>query len=71
MACINPDGTLSPTAKKVIRAVEKPLTLGEISQQSMVPVFILRSSIRELLEAGFVKETGERYQATEAGKAKV
>jgi predicted transcriptional regulator len=37
----------------------------------MVPVFILRSRIRELLEAGFVKETGERYQATEAGKAKV
>ena len=70
MACINPDGTLSPTAKKFLRSVEEPLTLLEISQRIMVPVFMLRVSVRELLGAGYVKEVGEAYQVTEKGRVK-
>ena len=70
MACINPDGTLSPTAKKFLRAVEEPLTLIEISQRIMVPVFLLRVSVRELIAAGYVKEVGEAYQVTAQGREK-
>jgi predicted transcriptional regulator len=36
----------------------------------MVPVFMLRSSVRELLGAGYVKEVGEAYQVTEKGREK-
>ena len=70
MACINPDGTLSPTAKKLLRSIHEPLSLVEISQRIMVPVFLLRSNIRELIGAGLVKEAGEAYQATEKGLEK-
>ncbi|PWH19351.1 MAG: hypothetical protein DDG59_03360 [Anaerolineae bacterium] len=71
MACINPDGTLTPTALQVLKAAEQPKTAAELAQAVALPLYRVRSSLRELVGSGFLKEEGERFVLTEAGRAKL
>jgi predicted transcriptional regulator len=68
MACINPDGTLTPAAQAVISALKIPSTAADIGEVAGLPVYRIRSTIRELIEAGLVLETDGKYQLTESGK---
>jgi predicted transcriptional regulator len=70
MACINPDGTITESAKGLLRILKEPLALEEISKKSGQPLFKIRSSLREMVGAGLVQEEGEKYVATEEGKKK-
>jgi predicted transcriptional regulator len=70
MACVNADGTITATAKALLKGLETPLTAEEVSGRLGQPLFRVRSSLRELVEAGFVKAQGDRYQVTEEGKKK-
>ena len=71
MACVNPDGSLTPTAKKILRALGHPLMLSELSEQVFLPLFVLRSSLRELSEYGLLQEAEEKYQLTDKGRARL
>ncbi|MCE5249029.1 hypothetical protein LLG96_02290 [bacterium] len=71
MACVNPDGTLSGTAKALLGILDKPLTPEEISAKMGAPLFKVRSSLREMAGAGFVAESNGAYTVTEAGRAKL
>jgi len=71
MACINPDGTLTPTALQVLKAAEQPKTAAELAQMLALPLYRVRSSLRELVGGGFLKEEAEQYVLTEAGRAKL
>lgn len=71
MACINEDGTLTSSAKAVISALSSPITLEEVVQSTELPFFKIRSSIREMLEAGLVEEKEGKYVATGSARAKV
>ncbi|MFZ5809602.1 MAG: hypothetical protein ACOY16_10020 [Chloroflexota bacterium] len=71
MACINPDGTLAPSALAILRAVVQARSAAEIAQLAALPLFRVRSSIRELVDAGLLKEEEGLYQITEAGQARV
>ncbi|MGB9641369.1 MAG: hypothetical protein ACPL4H_10690 [Anaerolineales bacterium] len=68
MACINPDGSLSPTAKLVLQTVSTPKTAQEIAQIANIPLYRVRGSLRELLESGLLNQLGETYQISEKGK---
>jgi predicted transcriptional regulator len=70
MACVNPDGTISPSAKALLKALETPLSAEEVSGRLGQPLFRVRSSLREMLEAGLVIAQGDKYQASEEGKKK-
>jgi predicted transcriptional regulator len=67
MACINPDGTLTPTAQAVINALQAPCTHSELAQAVGLPVYRVRSTIRELIEAGLVQEIEGKYHLTKPG----
>jgi predicted transcriptional regulator len=67
MACINPDGTLTPAAQAVITALKTSCTPAELSQVTSLPVYRIRSTIRELIEAGLVLEIAGKYQLTDSG----
>lgn len=67
MACINPDDTLTPTAQKVLEALKTPTAEAELARKSLLPMFRVRMSLRELSEAGMVSEINGIYQLTEAG----
>ncbi len=70
MACVNPDGTISPSAKALLKALETPLGVEEIAARLGSPLFKIRSSLREMLEAGLVVVQGDKYIASEEGKKK-
>ena len=69
MACINSDGTLSKSAMGLLRALTETLTQEKISQQLGEPMFKVRLSLREMVNAGFITETDGNYQLTAKGKA--
>ena len=71
MACVNPDGTLSPSAIELLKALQDPLDAEEISQKLGRPLFKVRSSIREMTEAGMIAADGEKYSITEEGRKKI
>jgi len=71
MACVNVDGTITATTKALLKSLETPLGVEEIAARLGSPLFKVRSSLREMIEAGLVVVQGDRYQATEEGKKKV
>ena len=71
MACINPDGTLTSSAKKILHAVSSPVELKEVAKSTKLPLFRIRSSIREMLEAGLVEENQGKYVVTKSGQEKI
>jgi DNA-binding IclR family transcriptional regulator len=71
MACINPDGTLTPSAHKVLFALRVPGTQSDVAELTSMPMYRVRVSLRELIEAGFLEEKNGGYQATEKGIAQI
>ena len=71
MACVNADGTITTTAKELLQFVSKPFSPEEIAEQLKRPLFKVRVSLRELSEAGFIKESDGKYVITDAGKDKL
>lgn len=71
MACINPDGTMTPTAKAVLQAAQMPVTVAELARVTGLPLYRVRSSLRELVEAGLLAESQETYHLTEVGRARL
>jgi predicted transcriptional regulator len=71
MACVNPDGTLSESARALLRALAKPIAAEEIAKQVGQPLFKVRSSLRELTAAGLIQEKGQEFLITESGKARL
>jgi len=70
MACVNPDGTLSERAASVLKALlENPgLTDQDIANIADRPLFQVRSSLRELKNAGLIEEKEGKYYITDKGK---
>ena len=71
MACVNPDGTITASAKALLGAASAPMSPEELAGKVGQPLFRVRSSLRELTGAGLLEERGEKYVATEQGKAKL
>ena len=71
MACVNADGTITPTARALLQSLESPLGPEEIAAKIGAPLFRVRSSLRELQAAGFVSESGGSFRATDQGRAKI
>ena len=67
MACISPDSTINPSAKKVLEYLQEPADIQKISKNLDLPMFRIRVSLRELKEIGYLTETDENYHITPAG----
>ncbi len=69
MACVNPDGTLTPSALAVLKAVQQaPQTAEALATLVGLPLFRVRSSLRELREAGLLNESEGVYRLTPQGE---
>ena len=71
MPCINPDGTLTQTAEKVLKAIPVPSNDSQIGTRMSFPVFLVRSSLRQLVDIGLVRETDGIYELTDLGREKL
>jgi predicted transcriptional regulator len=67
MGCVNPDGTLSSQAESILKALVSPKDLEEVARETGLPLYRVRSAVRELTGADLVEETGGSYRATSVG----
>lgn len=69
MPCINPDGTLTESARNLLNALHEPLTAEELAKKIPLPLYRVRSSVREMMDVGLIKETEGKFLVTGKGKA--
>jgi len=68
MACITPDGKPTESGKKILHALK--LGLGspeEIAKETGLPLFRVRSGLRELTQAGLANQKNDKYQISDKG----
>lgn len=71
MACVNPDGEITEAARKILSSMERPVPLAQVADQTGLPMYRIRSAMRELAEAGLAAEAGDEWQVTGAGMAAI
>jgi DNA-binding IclR family transcriptional regulator len=71
MACINPDGTVTASAHSILTAAQVAVTVAEIAATTGLPLYRVRSSLRELVQAQLLHEDAEHYVLTKQGKARI
>lgn len=71
MPCVKPDGTLEPMAQAIMRALSTPRTAEGVCEHLRLPLYRVRSTLRELLEAGLVAERDGVYDLTDSGRRRV
>jgi DNA-binding IclR family transcriptional regulator len=68
MACISPDGKPTESGTKVLRALQAGLkSPEEIARDAGLPLFRVRSGLRELTQAGLADQKGDSYKLSEKG----
>ena len=68
MACISPDGKPTESGLKMLRALQLGMGSPEkIAKEGGVPLFKVRSSLRELTQAGLVIEKDDTYELSPKG----
>ena len=68
MACISPDGKPTESGSKMLRALQAGLGAPEeIARDTGLPLFRVRSGLRELTQAGLAKQRDDRYELSEKG----
>ena len=68
MACISPDGKPTESGSKMLRALQAgPGSPEEIAKEAGLPLFRVRSGLRELTQAGLAKQRDDRYELSEEG----
>ena len=68
MACVNPDGSLSESGRMLLTVLAEPLSPEEVSGKTGQPLFKIRSSLREMVEAGLITEEDGKYIITAEGQ---
>jgi predicted transcriptional regulator len=72
MACIDPDGTLTPLGLLLLKGLaEQPMPPEDIAKYLGEPLFRVRGSLRELAGAELIEEEGGLYHLTGAGQSKL
>jgi len=68
MACISPDGKPTESGTKMLRALQAGLgSPEEIARDTGLPLFRVRSGLRELTQAGLANQRDDRYELSEKG----
>jgi predicted transcriptional regulator len=71
MPCVKPDGTLEPMAQAIARVLVTPRTIEGVCEHLRLPPYRVRSTMRELIEAGLVVERDGGYELTDKGQGRV
>jgi hypothetical protein len=71
VACVNPDGTVAPSAISILTALRSADTAELIAPLAGLPLFRVRSALRELTAAGLVAVIDGHHRLTDAGLARL
>jgi len=69
MACVNDDGSVSESGRVMLEALLTPTTAETLAKATGLPLFRIRSGLREMAQAGLVVELEGAYHRTERGGA--
>ena len=64
MACINPDGSLSTVARRVLEHLDQPAALADLAADLDLPLWRVRATLRETGRAGLVIADDPEMPAT-------
>jgi len=68
MACISPDGKPTESGTKTLSALKSGLgSAEEIAKSTGLPLFRVRSGLRELTQAGLANQKGDTYELSSRG----
>ena len=68
MACISPDGKPTQSGVKMLLALKSGLgSPEEIARSTELPLFRVRSGLRELAQAGLATHKDDRYELSPKG----
>ena len=68
MACISPDGKPTESGARMLRALESGLgSPEEIAKEAELPLFRVRSGLRELTQAGLANQKDDKYELSPKG----
>jgi predicted transcriptional regulator len=68
MACISPDGKPTESGTKMLRALKaRAGSAEEIAPKAGLPLFRVRSGLRELTQAGLATQKNNKYEITDKG----
>lgn len=68
MVCISPDGKPTESGSKMLRALSSGVgTPEEIAQNTGLPLFRVRSGLREFTQAGLANQKDDRYELSSKG----
>ena len=69
MACVTPEGKPTESGKKILSALKSGATSPEeVAKISGLPLFRVRSGLRDMVQADLVKEEEGKYKLTEKGE---
>ncbi len=71
MACVNPDGSPSPSGLILLRALDRPGSERDLAGRTGRPLFQVRSGLRELESAGLVRAARDGFELTEGGRERL
>ena len=70
MPCVSPDGKPTESGLGMLRALKEGRTSAEaIAAAADMPLYRVRSGLRDLVGAGLASESGETYALTQEGVA--
>ena len=68
MACISPDGKPTESGTKMLHALKSGLgSAEEIARATGLPLFRVRSGLRELTQAGLANQKDDNYELSSKG----
>jgi len=72
VGCVNPDGTLTASATSILSTLRKqPCQPDEIATATSLPIFRVRSALRNLSELELVVAAEGKYSITDAGRKRL
>jgi DNA-binding IclR family transcriptional regulator len=67
MGCIDASGELTPSAARILRALETGGAASDVARAADLPLPRVRGALRELVAAGLAREDGDRFRRTATG----
>ncbi len=71
MGCINSTGTITRSGELILLALRNPMSPEEVAKETGVPLFKVRSGIREFLAHQLVQATDDKFQTSPDGLAQL
>ena len=68
MACVNGQGELIGSARRMLTALAIPAAPEEVAARTELPLFRIRAGLREMVEAGLVELKDGVYTSTQRGR---